>query len=31
MKSLKEFIKIFTFDEDEDYSDIELWDIDEEV
>jgi hypothetical protein len=31
MKFLKEVIKIFSFDNDEDYTDINLWDIDEEV
>jgi hypothetical protein len=30
VKSLKEFIKIFDFSEDEDYSDMDLWDIDGE-
>ena len=31
MKFIKEVIKIFSFDDNEDYTDIDLWDIDEEI
>jgi hypothetical protein len=31
MKFIKEVIKIFSFDDNEDYTDIDLWEIDEEI